>query len=107
MKKTLILLLCAMFFQFNSKASGQDVYVYNNTDCDIAITLTAACPDEDPCVEYGCFCSYYVPANTSLINPPGIASFFPSPTCTDWEWYKAEVQIFCQNNDYYYTFGRK
>lgn len=101
-----MLILTLAIIQIKASAAGQNVYIYNSTDCDISVDLIAACPDENPCVEYSCSCSYYVPAHSSLINPPGIAAFFPSPTCgSNWEWFKADVGISCLYHHEQFEFG--
>lgn len=107
MKRLMLLVPLIALFQIHSYASGQGIWIYNDTDCDIAISLYAACPDENPCVEYSCLCSEYIPAGTSLINPSSLTSWLPlsGPTCTNWEWFKATIQIFCGPNHYFYDIG--
>lgn len=106
MKKILLIVLLLALTKIQAFAYGHDLYIYNNTDCDIAVVVYASCPDEDPCVEYSCLCMTGIPPHSSISYPAGSYPWStPPPSCSDWSWYRAHVQIFCNGVFYFYDFG--
>lgn len=85
-----------------------DVYVINDTDCEIAINVHARCPD---CSDYHSNMMTIIPAHTGFpgmriydATLPAPNPYFnptdPSTVCDDWKWSYADVTYFCGGNAY-------
>lgn len=105
MKKLFLFAMLALLVQVKSYAQGHEVWVENETDCDIYFNLIASCQDGD-CIEYSPFTMFHVPPGGTLHwTEAQIPWLSGPPPCPDWRWYKAEVDIFCNDDVYYYVFG--